>query len=892
MNDKFYTNVQISRNDILVRGHDSSGTPFKERIAYQPTHYVKSQHKDSPYKTLFGEPLDALTFESITEGRNFIYKYEGMHDTFPIYGYPKYIYNYISENFRSQTPNLEAVSVVYFDIEVCGNHYEPNHVVRLEDDTVTTIGELRFYPDKKVWDETKSQYIAIENSSYYKPNGFPKPEEARNPINAISLRKGEQIWILTTLAYETHRDDVDTIICKDEKELLAKFVKLWRELDPEIISSWNGRFFDIPYIVNRLTKVFGEQAAKKLSPWGLIRPYTEKTKYGKEQQSYHIIGISDIDLMVAYIKFSFKNHESFSLNYISHIELGEKKVSYAEFDNIHLFYLKDPQKYIEYNIQDTDLVFKINKKTGLINQIMELAYSAGVNYEDAFTSVLFWEVKIKNKLETRNIIVPGTRKHEEKTRQNIGAFVKPVKPGLYKWVISQDLDSLYPHCIMEFNISPETLVDYKEELSQLMPIEDILNGNLYNNETIRKNIKERNLAYTPNGCFFKKDIQGILSEMMEEDYALRKQYKSQMLEYKKQNKASPTVELEALISKYNNMQMARKISINALYGVASNEFFLFYDLAIAEAITLSGQLIIKYVSNKFNEFFNKILKTKNIDFIIANDTDSCYLNLDLIVKHLNVDEPKKIVKSLVKFCNDHIQTKLTQWFEEFAVYINAYKNKLHMKTENIAEAAVWKAKKRYFMNVWWSEGVTYTKPELKITGIEAISSTSPAICRDAIKDCLKLILKSDKQGLYSYVREFEKKFRQSTFEEIASTSGVTDMMKYYTGTFPVYAAKSHTPVHVRAALLYNYYIRKFKVNDVYQDISNGDKLKYCYLKIPNPIHENIIGIYNKLPSEFGLEKYIDYDKQFETEFINPVNSIAKILKWDIVNNESILDFME
>jgi DNA polymerase elongation subunit (family B) len=889
---EFYTNAQSWGKNILLRGI-RDGEPFKEKVPYKPYHFVKSKNnKPTEYKNLDGKFLSRLDFDDIKEAKAFSSKYEGMASTFPIYGYSKYVYNFLSDTYKNQTTYTEEVSVVYFDIEVAGNHYEPVHLVRLEDDTITTIGELRFYPGKKVWDETRSEFVEQSASRYLKPNGFPYADQARNPVTAISLRKGKQIYVLSTVFYEVHRDDVIHIPCKNEKELILEFLKLWKVLNPDIISGWNISYFDIPYMVNRMRKIFGESAANQLSPWSILREFTSLSKYGKEQVSYKILGISVLDLMQAYIKFSFKNHESFTLNYIAHVELKEKKIDYSQYASLYDLYLKDPQLFIEYNIQDTDLVARIDQKTGLINQIMELAYSAGVNYEDAFTSVLFWEVKIKNRLEDKGIIVPSNVDRTPKLRKNMGAYVKPPIPAKYKWVIGLDLDSLYPHLIMQYNISPETLVSYQEELLHIMSIDDILKGDLLKNENIAKLIKEQNCGYTPNGCFFRNDIQGFLAEIMREEYNLRKHYKKLMIEAKKEFEKTGKNELEGLISKYNNMQMARKIAINAAYGALSNEYCLWFQIELAEAITYSGQLVIKYIGIRLNEYLNKLFKTNNLDYIIAQDTDSCYLTFDRLIELIMPGETNKskIVDFLVKVTEEKINPFIEKCYEDLKTYTNAYEQKMSMKTESISDFGIWKAKKRYALNVYWDEGVKYEEPKLKIRGIEAVQSTTPAICRDAIKKCLTLMLSDNKEELYKFVDQFKAEFKASSFEAVATTTGVHELNKYNGGEKSIYA--KGTPIHVRASLLYNYYTKKEKIDDIYQKIMAGDKMKYCYMKLPNPVKENVFGIFNKLPPELKLEKYIDYNRQFEAEFINPVNSIAKILGWDIQHKENIREFME
>src|SRR6056300_433337 len=338
---------------------------------------------------------------------------------------------------------------------------------------------------------------------------------------------------------------------------------------------------------------------------------------------------------------------------------------------------------------------------------------------------------------------------------------------------------------------------------------------------------------------------------------------------------------EKEISRCNNIQMARKIQLNSAYGAIGNQYFRYYKLANAEAITLSGQVSIRWIENKMNGFLNKILQTEEVDYVIASETDSIYLNMGpLVDKFLSnkSDDKTKIVQLLDKICQDKLEPFIEQSYTELADYVQAYEQKMIMKRENIAERGIWTAKKRYILNVWNSEGVQYNEPKLKMMGIEAVKSSTPAPCRQMIKDGLKLMMSGTEEDVINFIDESRKKFKQLPPEEIAFPRSVSDVVKY----------KSHsdiytkgTPIHCRGALLFNHYIKQKKLDNKYSLINNGEKIKFLYLKKPNIIQENVISFIQDFPTELGLDKYIDYELQFEKSFVEPLKSILDAIGWNV-----------
>jgi DNA polymerase elongation subunit (family B) len=644
-----------------------------------------------------------------------------------------------------------------------------------------------------------------------------------------------------------------------------------------LITGWNCELYDIPYIAGRIDRILGEKEARRLSPWGNIRR-KELVIKGREQISYEVAGVSVIDYLDLYKKFTYKAQESYRLDHIANVELGQKKLDHSEFETFKDFYTKDWQKFIDYNIRDVELVDQLEDKMKLIELCFTMAYDAKVNFNDVFFQVRTWDAIIYNYLKKRNIVIPP-KDRSEKSDKFAGAYVKEPIPGKYDWVVSFDLNSLYPHLIMQYNISPETLL---EERHPSATVEKILNRQVNFDDY-------KDYAMCPNGAMYRKDVRGFLPELMEKMYNDRVIFKKKMLVAKQQYEKTKTKDLEKEIARCNNIQMAKKISLNSAYGAIGNQYFRYYKLANAEAITMSGQVSIRWIECKMNSYLNKILKTNDVDYVIASDTDSIYLNMGPFVETVYKGREKtieEIVGFLDKVCSMEFEKYIESSYQELADYVNAYDQKMQMKRENIADRGIWTAKKRYILNVWDSEGVRYDEPKLKIMGLEAVKSSTPAPCRQKIKDALKIVMTKTEDEMISFIDNFRKTFNQLPPEEISFPRSINDVNKHKSSS-TLYC--KGTPIHARGAILYNHLIKEKKLDKKYAKIQNGEKIKFCYLKLPNPIRENVISYIQEFPKEFGLDKYIDYDLQFSKAFLEPMKVILDAINWRVektVNLES------
>jgi DNA polymerase elongation subunit (family B) len=478
---------------------------------------------------------------------------------------------------------------------------------------------------------------------------------------------------------------------------------------------------------------------------------------------------------------------------------------------------------------------------------------------------------------------------EDKETKFEGAYVKDPIVGAHDWVVSFDLDSLYPHLIMQYNLSPETKTSAGTR--NKFSVNDFLAGAgaSAGARDYLDNMRAKNLSVAGNCVAFRKDIQGFLPKLMETMYEERKAFKKKMLEAKVALKklVNPTPEQEAQlkldITKFHNFQLVRKIQLNSAFGACGNQYFRYYDQEIAEAITISGQVSIRWIENGLNGFLNKTLKTAGVDYVIASDTDSVYLRLGSLVKQVLPKEtdPQKITKFLNKFCNEVLQPFIDKQYAALAEQQNAYAQKMRMKREGISSKGIWTAKKRYMLLVHDSEGVRYAKPKTKIMGIETTRSSTPQIIREELKKCIDIILTKDNDTLIKHIDDFRNKFQKFEPEDIAfprSVNGVKD----YTDQVTIY--KKGTPIAVKGALLFNHYVKKAKLEKKYQLIRDADKIKFLYLKSPNPVggitgKDCVISFMNSLPKEFDLKAYIDYDTQFEKAFLDPLKAIVEAIGW-------------
>ena len=717
---KFYTSVEQAGNRLLVRGYNN-GERYSVRVPFNPTLFLPSKNY-SKWKTLEGNAVEPHKFGSISEAREFVKQYKEVPD-FDIYGNTRFLYQYIAEQHPEEELKFDSSKIRIFNIDI----------------------------------ETAAE------------NGFPDIESADQEILAISIKDSfsGRITVFGARPYDNKDPMVDYMHFRSEESMMNAFLDYWQANYPDVITGWNVQLFDMPYICNRIERILGEKFVKLLSPWRLVSQREIFIK-GRKQFAVDTLGISTLDYLELYKKFTYTNQESYRLDHICNVELGEKKLDHSEFDTFKEFYEKDWQKFIDYNIHDVRLVDKLDDKMKLIELAYTMAYDAKVNYEDVFSQVRMWDNYIYNELNKRKIAIPPKRE-ETKDTKYAGAYVKEPKVGFYDWVVSFDLNSLYPHLIMQYNISPETLAETRHPSAS---VEGILN---------QKVEVDKQYATCANGAQYRKDVSGFLPEMMRKMYDSRVIFKKRMIKAKQQYEKTPTVELTKEIARCNNIQMAKKISLNSAYGAIGNEHFRYYKTANAEAITLSGQVSIRWIENKMNGYLNKLLSTVKEDYVIASDTDSIYLNLGPLVNKFfasKSSDKAAIVSLLNKICEEKLEPFIDKSYQDLASYVSAYEQKMSMKRENIADRGIWTAKKRYILNVWDSEGVRYNEPKMKIMGLETARSSTPAYFRDKLYAAFQIIIGKDNDELISFINGVRSETKERPYDEVAFPRGVNNLSKY------------------------------------------------------------------------------------------------------------------
>ncbi len=827
-----YTNVAVRGNNILCRGIDENGKRFQRKEEYSPTLFVASQ-KESKYKTLDGCYVEPIKPGSISDTRDFIRKYEGIQG-FDIYGNTDYVYQFIGENCKGEIDyDFSKIKVATIDIECESEH------------------------------------------------GFPKPEDANERINAITVDFNG--WIYVFGLGEFHIDissyggKLRQFKFETEEELLLSFLDTWELESPDVVTGWNVRFFDIPYLVNRIGDVLGSKEVKRMSPWKIIKEKIVR-KMNRENQTFDLVGIATLDYYELYQTFTYVNQESYRLDHIAFVELGEKKLSYDEYDSMATFYKNDFQRFIEYNVKDVELISKLEDKMKLIELAVSLAYSAKVNYMDVFGQVRTWDCIIYHYLMEHNIVAPP-KTTSKKDAQYAGAYVKDPIVGMHDWVVSFDLNSLYPHLIMQYNISPETMIS--QQKNYIITPDAVLGEQ---SEHFKKALKcntDKDYSVAANGTCYTKKHKGFLPSLMEKLYKERKMYKKKMIECQKRQQAGEK-NLEKDIAKFNNFQLVRKIQLNSAYGAIGNEWFRYFDVDMAEAITLSGQLSIRWIADKLNEFLNNTVGTKDYDYVVASDTDSVYLRLgNLVDKVCGSRSKSEVVEFLDKASEEVILPFIKKQYDELATTMNAYENKMVMDRECVSDKAVWTAKKRYMMRVHDSEGVRYETPKTKIMGIETTRSSTPQVVRDSLKEAIDLILTTDEDTVIDFIEDFRRKFNDFTPEEIAFPRGVNGMTKY-NDRASIY--KKSTPIAVKGSLIYNHYIDKLGLDKRHRKIIDGDKIKFVHLIKPNPLggvagQDQVVAFPNDLPKEFELQEFVDYETHFQKSFLDPLKNILEKIDW-------------
>ncbi len=969
MSSNFYTFVGEMDNAIFHRYYNENKEEVFEKIdKYNYTLYVEHPSGDSKFKTLHGKALKEIVFHKPRDMKRF---YRENKDLMKIHGNDSAVHQFIAKEYPYDVKQTCPVKILNFDIEV--EHSE----------------------------------------------GFPDPVYANQEIMSISVKQfgsENKFYSFGTKPLEEYDNkNGEYIQCKNEQELIAKFMKLWRDINPQFITGWNIDGFDIPYLLNRIKKVLGKKFVSYLSPFydkvrDNDRLITEKINKTNKDINYSIFGITSFDYIELYKKYHPVKQESYKLDFIGEVDVGQKKVNFDEYakslmrlyngdiitdmessfneldetmkyavirkmlktrlnecgyfnefgDMVNKFELDtfdkssiedltndqlkeyynhadervrtlSYKKFIRYNEQDANIVELIDNKMMYIKQAIRVGHMAKSRMQEIFGTVAPWDNMIYARLLAKNQQIPARESHD-KSEKFAGAYVKDPILGFHKWVATVDLKSLYPSIIRMGNMSPETMRKNKD-FDSFKTLDSILDFKYDTSEA-----KSKGWVTTANGSCYDQSFTGVIPDamkflMIERDVVKTKmkdvnnyiQHIKRSVEHRKNNSGEAFEQnkdyvksygrnkedfetddiilswefsyietllnsLEDEVSMLDATQLALKILANSGYGAIGNASFRYFRLEIAEGITLTGQLALRYMSQVIDDFLNEVCGTKNVIYAIYGDTDSIFICLDNWVKYMKLDESNvdNVITQMDEYMANVIEPLIANNYDKLSDYLGAKENLLIMKREALADATIFRGKKNYIMQLYDNEHVRFAEPKMKMMGVETAKSSTAMIIRNKLKECFKIVINKNTRKpseLKKLVDDFREEFDRVDVVAIASPRGVSDIDKWIDDKGNII---SGCPIHVRASINYNNFIASDpKLKRKYEQIKNGSKIRFIKLKEPNLIHSYVVAFIDELPEEMELDKYINRKQQFEDTFMGPLESFTQLIDWDIRRSVSL-----
>ena len=722
-------------------------------------------------------------------------------------------------------------------------------------------------------------------------SGLPNTDEAKNTMTSVAFHDSAtndyHVYVLS------EGEEINKTIkgakvrsFRSEEDMLISFVNAWEEISPTIITGWNIDFFDVTYLYNRLKRLLGTKQANRLSPIG-------KVHWNKYRKRYLIAGVSALDYIALYKNFTFTDQPNFRLDTMAKKELGRGKIEYE--GNLDQLFRDDIEKFCEYNLVDVELVVDMDKKLQFIDLARAICHAGHVFYEDFLFSSKWLEGAMLTFLRRSGRVAPNkpfrkarNEDGSESEEKFIGAYVKQPKPGLYKWVYDLDLTSLYPSIIMSINISPETKIGkvkgytaeshMKGDMESYSIVDDSgRESNPIPKENFTKFIESQKLSIASNGVLYSQDRVGIIPEILNVWFDKRVEYKDQMKEFGKAGN-------DEKYKFFAQRQLVQKIMLNSLYGVLGLPAFRFYDVDNAEAVTLTGQTVIKTTEKIANQYYSKNIGEEK-DYNIYVDTDSVFYEAAPLVKarnpNIDVNSDEQMIPAILEVAQE-VEAHINKVYDTMALKMfNIHKHRFDIKQETIAKGGFWVSKKRYAQ--WIINDNEVDCDKLDVKGLDVKRSSFPTYFKEVMEKVLMDILKDeDKKIIDEYILAKRDEMKTTNFIDIAKNSAVKGMSKYTFKKQAIGEFQKGTPAHVKAAITYNQLLSYYKVPYKYEPMKDGDKIKWVYLK-NNPLGLESVGMtgYNDPMEILDLVKeYIDYELIWQKELESKLDDFYKAMNWE------------
>lgn len=723
--------------------------------------------------------------------------------------------------------------------------------------------------------------VAFIDIEVYSPTEFPTAEQARHPINIITIYDSltNKLYSWGTKEYKHSRSDLIYKFCNTERQLLLEFLEFFEMMQPDLLTGWNSVGFDVPYIINRINNILDAEHYQQLSPVKRVYNRTLNTgMFGKQQVRWYIDGISSVDYIDIYKRFSFANRESYKLDYIAELELGEKKVDYGN-TNLASLANDDWQLFVDYNLQDVMLLVKMDQKLQYIALLRMLAYMGLTTMENAMSTLSTISGTAAIRARQKGKFLPTFVRGEDDGK-NPGAYVAEPLENFQSSVVSFDANSLYPNIMISLNMSPETKVGKIVESDEDSVTIQHINGTTYKLDASKfaKFVKEEKIAISKAKVLFSQKHKGILPEIVDEYYKERVAVRKEMMDLKKKGDTSKATKDK--IVQLNAKQLCIKIFINSVYGYMGNKNAPLGDDDIAASITLTGQFINKSSRALAREYVAKVLgHDKFEDIAVAGDTDSVYLSIAPLLRHYDVPlltdgkvTPRvyEIIEELNEYINEKINERMIQ-------SLNSHDPRIFFKRESIIDKGLFLQKKRYVAHVVDDEGIECNK--WKYVGVEVVRTAMPKAIKPYVKKIIETMINTQNRADTNKVlNEAYEVLKTLKPEEIAYVMGIKDYDKHATQCKDFTTSKG-MPVHVKSAYYYNTLLNKLDLESKYERLQSGDKLRWMYVKTPNKYNIKTIAFKYYYPTEFHALFQPDYELMFEKIVFSVVERFYAAVKW-------------